>query len=103
MTKTVGDMLHALEEAEHVIPTTPGMQLLHLKRKTIHEVIGEGEVQISKPQEGIDELDALGLERPVKGRLLQEGDKLVVYVDKETGKLWIRFPNEFETTRWKAV
>jgi hypothetical protein len=63
----------------------------HIKRGSIYDVLGEAEVQISEPGRyfGSGALNDPG------ARILAEGDKLVVYRDCKTGKLWTRFPDEF--------
>lgn len=62
-----------------------------LKRGTTYRVLGEAEVRISKPTLSI------------KGRLLTEGEKLTVYQADEDGKLWVRFPDEFEDGRFEEI
>ncbi len=62
-----------------------------LKRGTTYRVLGEAEVQISKPT------------LSTKGRLLTEGEKLTVYQADEDGKLWVRFPDEFEDGRFEEI
>lgn len=66
----------------------------HLKRGTTYEVLGEAEIQISEPTTYDGSLDGPG------ARLLFEGQKLVVYRCVRTGKLWCRFPDEFEDGRF---
>lgn len=66
----------------------------HLKRGTTYRVLGEGEVQISQEDAGLDTPHA---------RILEEGDSLVVYRCDQTGKLWLRFPDEFTGDRFERV
>lgn len=69
-------------------PATVEMRRVrHLKRGSTYEVIGEGEVQISN---GVR-----------NGRWLSEGDTLIAYRAHSDGKLWLRFPDEFEDGRFE--
>lgn len=63
----------------------------HKKRGTTYEVLGLAEVQIST-----------SYGEPLSSRRLNEGDRLVVY-QGEDGKLWARFPDEFEDGRFEPV
>jgi hypothetical protein len=55
----------------------------HLKRGTEYVDIGEAEVQCSQP--------------------INEGDKLVVYLAEEDGKLWARPASEFFDGRYEQL
>jgi hypothetical protein len=69
----------------------------HVKRGSSYVVLGVGEVQISKGTVS----DAGWKEH--KARVLREGDTLTVYRDIQDGKLWLRFPDEFEDGRFEEV
>lgn len=71
----------------------------HKVRGSTYAVIGEGEAQISKPTVG----DIGGSDRVTPARVLREGDKLVVYRCEQTGKLWLRFSDEFVDGRFEAL
>lgn len=67
-------------------------RVTHVKRGTTYDVIGEAEMQIAKPT-GYTDRD--------KGyRFIMEGDNLTIYKG-EDGKLWARFPDEFNDGRFK--
>ncbi|MCZ8104026.1 MAG: hypothetical protein O9972_39795 [Burkholderiales bacterium] len=70
----------------------------HKKRGSTYRVLGEAEAQVT-----VDAFKRpIGLGR-VRGRMLVEGDNLVVYRCEETGKLWARFPDEFNDGRFEVV
>lgn len=69
----------------------------HKKRGTAYEVLGEAEAQISSPTTYDGSLEGPG------ARLLFEGQKLTVYRCVRTGKLWARFPDEFEDGRFQDL
>lgn len=59
----------------------------HKKRGSEYVVMGLGEVQDS-----------------TKGaRVVDEGDNFTVYVDRKTGKIWLRHPEEFEDGRFEVI
>ena len=66
----------------------------HVARGTTYDVLGEAEVQISKPTADVFRRDAY--------RELREGDRLVVYRGKDD-RLWARFPDEFRDGRFKDI
>lgn len=66
----------------------------HKKRGGIYEVLGEAEVQISHGMKGDD---------PELFRHVFEGNFLTVYRSEQTGKLWCRFPDEFEDGRFEDI
>ncbi len=66
----------------------------HVARGTTYDVLGEAEVQISKPTAGAVGGDGY--------RKLREGDRLVVYRGKDQ-RLWARFPAEFYDGRFKNI
>jgi hypothetical protein len=68
----------------------------HVKRGTEYEVLGEAEAQISRSDSRITE-HRDWLEQTA---FLSEGDTLTVYRCVETGKLWCRFPDEFNDGRF---
>lgn len=63
----------------------------HLKRNSTYQVLGEAEAQVSKGT------------LAEHGRLLSEGQKITVYRAEEGGKLWVRFPDEFEDGRYEEI
>jgi hypothetical protein len=70
----------------------------HKARGTLYEVLGDAEAQIS--------VEVLPNQSPNLGRRsrpLYEGDQLTVYRCLETGKLWIRFPDEMYDGRFEPV
>lgn len=69
----------------------------HKKRGTTYEILGEAEAQISNPDTYEGDLTGPG------ARYLREGDSLVVYRCIETGKLWLRYPDEFADGRFEDV
>jgi hypothetical protein len=66
----------------------------HKKRGSVYDVLGEGEVQISRGHGG----NSLKKE----SRRLVEGDTLTVYQGTD-GKLWLRFPDEFNDGRFEEL
>lgn len=76
----------------------PERHVTHCKRGSTYGVLGEAEAQISTNALGYQ----IDLGR-VRCRILTEGDKLVVYRDPKTGKLWCRFPDEFADGRFEEV
>lgn len=66
----------------------------HVARGTTYDVLGEAEVQLSKPTAGAVGGDGY--------RKLREGDRLVVYRGKDD-RLWARFPDEFRDGRFKDI
>lgn len=60
----------------------------HVKRGSIYEVIGAVEMQIAVPESG--------------ERVIREGDRITAYRDAH-GKMWGRFPDEFEDGRFVGV
>lgn len=65
----------------------------HKKRGSLYVVLGLAEGQISNP-------DAVFDDNGEKGRAVYEGDEIVIYV-AENGKMWWRFPDEFEDGRFE--
>lgn len=65
----------------------------HVRRGSEYEVLGEGEVQISNPEDLVRRYS----------RILTEGDELVVYRACSDGKLWLRFPDEFADGRFVDI
>lgn len=61
----------------------PPERLQHVKRGSSYMVIGMGELQASTP--------------------VSEGDRMVVYLGEEGGRLWIRPEPEFRDGRFEAV
>jgi hypothetical protein len=106
---TRADVIHLVEEAldekdktisllEEGLTWKPTHR--HNVRGTDYRVVGTAEVQISTGAQRLAEHETnfvLGI-----GKLLSEGDKLLVYRDK-TGKLWARFPEEFEDGRFTKL
>ena len=76
----------------------PVRHVRHKKRGSTYEVLGEAEAQISTDALG----DPIALGR-VRCRMLTEGDKLAVYRDPQTSKLFVRFPDEFEDGRFEDI
>lgn len=70
----------------------------HRKRGSTYEVLGEAELQISGTSY------RLGDSEPLHGAdVFNEGDTLVVYRCEETGKLWLRSPDEFRDGRFEEI
>ncbi len=76
----------------------PEKRVRHLKRGTTYGVLGEAEAQVATFAGG--QPVSLGLTRQ---RMLVEGDKLTVYRCEQTGKLYLRFPDEFEDGRFEEL
>ena len=74
----------------------------HKKRGHTYQVLGEGEVQVSTIKLSGGQSLPIGLGK-IRQRMLTEGDKLIVYRDEQTNKLWLRFPDEFEDGRFEEV
>ncbi|MFC5509308.1 hypothetical protein [Bosea massiliensis] len=70
----------------------------HRKRRSTYSVLGDAEAQIATYADGTE----VPIDR-VRSRLLTEGDKLVVYRADEGGKLWLRFPDEFNDGRFEEI
>jgi len=72
----------------------------HTTRGTTYEVLGEGAVQISGPPPEFvpSRLISWSGQMPIK-----DGDRLTVYRCEQTGKLYLRFPHEFEDGRFEDV
>lgn len=70
----------------------PMRYVRHVKRGSTYLVLGDAEMQISRPCRPQD----------MGGHLVQEGDKLTVY-RAEDGTLWARFSDEFEDGRFEAA
>lgn len=79
----------AAEIRARTLATSPA-KVRHVKRGSTYDVIGEGEVQIST---GFDDRERGAGTK--KWRRLTEGDHLVAYRAHSDGKLWLRFPDEF--------
>lgn len=72
----------ALKEAREVYDVGKKLvEFRHKKRLTTYNIIGDAELQCSSP--------------------VEEGDKLIVYRCKETGKLWARPQSEFFDGRFE--
>lgn len=68
----------------------------HKKRGSLYQVLGPAEGQISKPHM----LEPIAGQKA--GRFVAEGDELMIYVG-ENGKMFWRFPDEFEDGRFEDV
>lgn len=79
-----------MTENSRILPAT----VRHLKRGFEYEVLGEAEVQLSKPTQGVI---GGGIYRPVR-----EGERLTVYRGQD-GKLWCRFTDEFMDGRFEPI
>jgi hypothetical protein len=66
------------------------LQVRHLKCGSTYDVLGEAEVQLSNAG-------------PAEFERIAEGDKLVVYRAHADGKLWLRFPVEFNDGRFETL
>jgi hypothetical protein len=69
-------------------------QVRHKVRGTTYDVLGNAEGQVSKGT-----LHMFGK----NGRFVSEGDRITVYCSQDDGKLWWRFPDEFEDGRFEDV
>ncbi|SCM79800.1 hypothetical protein KL86PLE_90646 [uncultured Pleomorphomonas sp.] len=80
-------------------PPTPAPARIvrHKKRGDTYEVVGPAEGQISFSY------DQFGVRTPADRRMVFEGDKLTIYRAAEDGKLWWRFPDEFEDGRFEDI
>lgn len=72
----------------HIVSAEATRRVRHKKRGTTYTVLGEAEVQISTAS---------------TARLLNEGDKLTIYRCEHDGKLWARFPDEFNGGRFEEL
>lgn len=81
---------------EMIAEEKPLRRVKHTMRGSTYGVLGEAEAQISKRL-------LAGVLSEGKSRLLMEGDKLVVYKSEADGKLWVRFPDEFDDGRFVDV
>lgn len=70
----------------------------HLKRNSVYEVLGEAQAQVSTGADG--KPIGLGL---VRQRSLVENAKVTVYRDPHEGRLFVRFPDEFEDGRFVTI
>jgi len=89
----VGDRNAALEAERDAalaqLSAGVGRRVRHKVRGTTYDVLGEGEAQVS-----------IGVNN---SRRLVEGDTMTVYRCVETGKLWLRFPDEFDDGRFEVL
>lgn len=90
---TIGSRGRTAEGVETVVVEID-RSVIHHKRGSSYDVLGDGEVQISNPpaffQDG------------THGRCLREGDKLTIYRAKD-GRLFLRDPDEFNDGRFGAM
>lgn len=84
---------HASPDVPNRSGTVPE-RVRHLKTGGEYEVLGEAEVQLSKPTQGVFSVAAC---RPVR-----EGERLTVYRGKD-GQLWGRFTDEFRDGRFETI
>ena len=77
----------------------PPVLYRHGKRGGRYELLGLAEAQIAKPHRVYDEL----MNQRADSRLLTEGDTMTVYKAQDGGKLYIRFPDEFNDGRFGRV
>lgn len=76
----------------------------HKKRGTTYQVLGDAEAQVSTGAYRVWPSDADkhdGDGHPA--RLAHDGLSLTVYRSEQTGKLWCRFPDEFEDGRFEKL
>jgi hypothetical protein len=77
----------------------PGTKAVrHIKRGSTYDVLGEAEMQIS-----VSKVTIHTKEGDFKSRVINEGDKLVVYRCRKTGKLWLRYAEEMNDGRFEEI
>ena len=84
----------SLEEVKKTLKELNKPTHRHVKRGSTYQVLGELQMQISTPWEPIAGMTA--------GRFIKEGDHITVYRG-EDGKLWGRFPDEFNNDRFEKL
>lgn len=86
-------MMDCLQIAREVLKMIdkPMRRVRDLKRGSTYHVLGKAEAQVSNGT------------LAAHSRLLSEGQTLTVYRAEEDGKLWVRFPEEFEDGRYEDV
>jgi hypothetical protein len=82
-------------ERELVAKLDSFRRVKHLKRGTFYKVLGELEFQLAKPDHDV-------LQQWPYSRIF-EGTKITVYQAEDGGKLYGRFPDEFEDGRFGTI
>jgi hypothetical protein len=91
--------LHWRRMAATALTAAQGPIYRHLKSGTVYERLGEAEGQLAKPDFHYESMGNV----PRKGyRHVSEGTVITVYRG-EGGKLWWRFPDEFDDGRFEKV